>query len=182
MPLLFSYISSSYVLCSFGVPFFLIFTYDSFMLNLSYSECYFKTDYLNVRLICECTLLFQNLFLHRYLSVRLIHNIIFRVWFQNTASVYKDKHFCKSRIFSFACSRSPCLCSLNRKNAFVWVLVDLRNITLSSCLHSLVKPRRIFGRIWEQISEISKTQLKVFTCSRILTIFAEVFTKLWWHG
>ena len=54
-------------------------------------------------------------------------------------------------------------------------IFHLRNKT---CLQSLVKPRQTFGRIQKQISE----NPRVFTCSRILTDFAEIFNKLWRYG
>ena len=59
---------------------------------------------------------------------------------------------------------------------------NLRNKTCFPCLHSLVKTK---VNVWEN-SRVDqwkpKKQSKVFTCSRVLTNFAVIFTRLWRHG
>ena len=58
----------------------------------------------------------------------------------------------------------------------------LRNETCFPSLHSLVKTD---ANIWENLRADQwkpEMQSRVFTCSRILTNFAEVFNRLWRHG
>ena len=66
--------------------------------------------------------------------------------------------------------------------AHIIFLLHLRNKTCFPPLHVLVK---IAANVWENSRADQwkpETQSRVFTCSRILKNFAEVFNRLWRHG